>query len=157
MSESWQVYRDCIDAIGAKKVASALELSLARVYDLAKPIEADGGRSDIDRIEQLVDVLAAHQADRTARVALIRMRSHLDGFFRRTVDRDVPEPLTDSRIAEIAGHICEEVGELLQTMKPGIDRQDATREASEVIDAVQRFMKALSMPACNLKSPLKVS
>jgi hypothetical protein len=152
--ESWQVYRDFIDAIGAKKVASALNLSMAQVYKLQQPIEADGVRSDIDRLEQLVDVAAAHT---DARPALIRARLHIDSFFRRALDRDTPQPLTDTRIAEKAGHICEEVGELLQCMKPGFDREDVSKEASEVIDAVDRLMRALNQKPCapSNRTPLR--
>src|SRR5262245_29173535 len=117
MDENWTIYRDFADAIGPKKVASALHLSLQQVYKLCQPLEADGVRSDFDRIEQLIDVGAAHPA---CKPVLVRARLQIDSWFRRALDRDAMAPLTDEKLAERAGVICDEVGDLLQRMRPGV-------------------------------------
>lgn len=155
MTDSHVLYKAACDAIGAKKVASALNLSLACTYRLCQPMEADGIRSDIDRIEQLVDVLAAHPR---ARPVVHLFRLHFESVFKRTEDYDSPLPLTDERLAQKAGTICNEVGDLLRTLQPGYDSTVVAKEASEVIVAVERLMKSLHQEPCNKQAkPLRTA
>ena len=63
------IYARAIDTVGAKRVAHALGLSLSHTYRLQRPTmdvdpDGTGARSDLDRIEALVDLLAARPEGR---------------------------------------------------------------------------------------------
>lgn len=145
MAESYELFKDAIEAIGARKVARALGLqSVSSAYRLARhPMDEDdpdgtGARNDLDRLEQLMDVLAAHPH---ARPVLIRFRLFFDGTFRRALDHEEVLPLTSDRVADKAARLCKEFGELLAEM-PSMDPDRIVNEGSELMAVLDRLIQA---------------
>jgi len=145
MKDTHELYRAAIDAIGAKKVAHALGLGLSHTYRLQRApmdegdADGTGARSDVDRIEMLIDVLAAHP---NARPALHLWRLHFDALFARAVDRATPRPLTEEGLAAEVGRTCKEFGELLAECGPDLDPARVRKEGTEAIEAIKRLIQA---------------
>lgn len=145
MTETHELYRAAIDAIGAKKVAHALGLSLSHTYRLQRPPmdESDGdgtgARSDVDRIEMLIDVLAAHPY---ARPVLHQWRLHFEAMFRRALDREEIRPVSDEALARKVGDVCREFGEFLRECGPTLDARRVLKEGAEAIEAIERIIRA---------------
>jgi hypothetical protein len=145
VQDTHELYRAAIDAIGAKKVAHALGLSLSHTYRLQRPPmdESDGdgtgARSDADRIEMLVDVLAAHPY---ARPVLHRGRLHFDALFRRALDREDMRPLSAEALAAQVGGVCKEFGEFLRECGPMLEPHRVLKEGAEAIEAIERLIRA---------------
>jgi len=147
MYETHELMRRIIDTVGAKVVAHALHLSLSHVYRMARhPMDADdpdgtGTRNDLDRIEMLVDVLAARPH---ARPVLRELHLWFDALFRRALDREEPAPLTDIELARRLGHVVREFGEFLETCDArDLDPKRVWQEGSEALDAIERLLRAV--------------
>lgn len=149
MTESYQVYHRAIEAVGAKKLAHALDLSLSHTYRLARhPMDSNdpdgtGGRNDLDRFEALGDVLAAHP--KTGLPTLALLHGWMEERFSRWLGRANPAPLADSHLATKAGELCREFGELLVEARPGFDADRVVKEASEVIAVLQLLIRSAEL------------
>lgn len=146
MIESNQLYSRAIDAVGAKKVAHALDLSLSHTYRIARnPMDIDnpdgtGARNDLDRLEAFGDLMAAHPAFGLSVLVLLRM--WIDERFARWFGTAISSPLVDSELAAKAGEVCKEFGELLQQLRPGFDADVVAKEASDVVAVLEQLIKA---------------
>lgn len=143
-----EIYAAAIEAVGAKRVANALGYSLQHTYRLARPTmdldpDGTGARSDLDRIEALVNLLAAYP---DGRPVLMRMRSAYDEMFDRALGAWQPVPLTRDSLAERAGKTVKEFAEFLATCSAdGFDGQRLQREGAEAIEAIERLMRSASV------------
>lgn len=144
MHDSHELFAASIEVIGAKKVASALNLSLAHTYRLQRsPLDEDpngtGARNDVDRIEQLVDVLAAHPR---ARPVLHRWRLYFDALFRRAIDHEDARPVSEGAFAERVGQAVIEFGEMLKQCGSDVDPARVAKEGAETIEAIERLVRS---------------
>lgn len=114
-TETSELYARIIAAVGAKRVAHTLGLSLSHTYRLQRPtMDADpdgtGARSDLDRIEALVDLLAARPEGRPA---LVELKQWFDGLFDRALGAWGGSELTVDRFHAQVGLAVREVGEAI--------------------------------------------
>src|SRR5690606_38807911 len=102
--------------------------------------DGTGTRNDLDRIEMLVDVLAARPH---ARPVLRELHLWFDSLFRRALGREEPAPLTDVELAHRLGHVVREFGEFLETCDArDLDPKRVLQEGSEAMDAIERLIRA---------------
>ncbi len=146
MTESSDIYQHAIEAVGAKRIAQALGLSLSHVYRLARPtMEEDpngtGARSDLDRLDTLVDLLAARPGGRPV---LVEMRAYLVGMLDRALGAWGGGELTHGRLLALQGEAVKEIGEaLVRCDWERLDRGAARREIQEAIAALETLAAAL--------------
>lgn len=150
MTESDQIYQHAIEAVGAKRIARALGLSLGHVYRFARPtMEEDpsgtGCRSDLDRLEELVDLLAARPEGRPV---LVEIRQHVRAMLDRALGAWRCEALTPEGLVALEAAALREVGEALTACAwEGLDRSAARKEVREAIAALEALDTSLAQPA----------
>lgn len=115
MHDTSDLYRSAIEAVGAKRIAHALGLSVSHVYRLQRPTmdvdpDGTGARTDLDRLETLVDLLAARPAGRPV---LIEIRQWLDALFDRALGAWGGSELTVDRFHAQVGMVAKKVGEAI--------------------------------------------
>lgn len=148
MMESHEIYARAISAIGAKKVARALGLSLSHVYrfqrhpcDDSDP-EGTGARNHLDALEQLVDILAAHPR---ARPVIVHLRLWFESLFKRALDRTQGEPTTLNELRAQSTNALREVADVVDAcndMETEFCRQKITDEALQARDLLDRIIAA---------------
>ena len=144
--ETSDIYRHAIEAVGAKRVAHALGVSLGHTYRLQRPtmdIDADGtgARSDLDRIEALVDLLASRPEGRPV---LVEMRGYLTSTLDRALGAWEGGALTESRLLSLQGKACREVGEaLVRCDWHRLEPDAARKEIREAIAALEEMDAAI--------------
>jgi len=144
--ETSEIYRRALEAIGAKKFAHALGVSLGHAYRLARPtmdVDADGtgARSDLDRLETLIDLLAARPEGRPV---LVELRSYLTGLLDGALGAWSGGELTEGRLLSLQGKACREVGEaLVRCDWNRLEPEAAKREIEEAIAALEELHAAV--------------
>lgn len=140
-----------IFALGAKRAARALSLSLGYCYALARPAadpahpENTGTERDpLTRIESLLETLSTHPRHRPL---LREWQLHFDALFRRLLDRDEAEPVDDAHIILDAADCAKESGEAVaETLRRAAEHGhygEALREVTEAIDRLEHVARAL--------------
>lgn len=149
MIETHLLYESAIRAIGAKKVANAMSLSLAYVYRLRQPpmaidAESNGAdRNDFDRVEALIDVLAAYPAGRPV---LVLMRTWFNAITDRALGVWKPEPISAERRAAKTAHCLREFAEFIEAAGGGeLDTERLQKEGADAIEAIERLMTACAL------------
>lgn len=139
MIEARQTLNAVVDAIGAKRAADAMNLSLHHVYKLlADPVTLDAPvRNDVERLTNLYEVAAAHPK---ARPALILSRLYWKETFARILDRESAEPLSSVDVVLKAQELCAEVSDVLRECKPGYCPDKIAKEASELIAVLEQLV-----------------
>lgn len=153
-SDTSDLYRHAIDAVGAKRVAHALGLSLSHTYRLQRPtmdVDADGtgARSDLDRLETLVDLLAARPAGRPV---LIELRGWMARLFDRALGAWAEADLSEDAFTAQVGRAVQEFGEALTCCRAEVLHQSERRRAlrkelREAIAALEGLDRSLEEPA----------
>lgn len=148
------IYRSAIEAVGAKRIAHALGLSLSHTYRLARPTmdvdpDGTGARSDLDRIELFVDVLAARPA---GRVVLVQMRQWFDALFQRALGAWGGGELTEDTFRGHVGRAVSEFGEAVsacqsKALECEAARVELRRELREAIAEMEKLDAALGAHA----------
>lgn len=144
--ESHEMVRQMIDAVGVRRVARALNVGTSHVYRMARhPMddsdpEGTGTRNDFDRLELLVDVLAAHPQ---ARPTLRLMRLWFESLFARALDNDQGIALDDIERVHRLGHVVKEFGEFMEHAGPHEDPARIAREGAEAMEAIAAYMRGL--------------
>lgn len=151
-----EIYRSAIDVAGAKRVAQALSLSLSHTYRLQRAAmdedpEGTGARSDLDRIEALVDLLAARPAGRPV---LVQMRQWFDALFDRALGAWGGGQLCVDRFHALFGEATREVGEAVsRCQREALEceelRAALRKELQEAIAALSELDGALARRPAN--------
>jgi hypothetical protein len=146
-----EIYRDAMEAAGAKRLAHALGLSLSHAYRLARPThdvdpDGTGARSDLDRLEALVDLLASRPQGRPV---LVKMRQWTDALFRRALGAWAGPALDDDSLAEQVGRAVKEVGEAIARCQRVVlecpeKRAELRRDLHEAIAELKALDAALA-------------
>lgn len=145
-----EIYRHAIEAVGAKRLAPALGLSLSHLYRLQRPTmdaepDGTGARSDLDRVETMVDLLAARPSGRPV---LVEMHGWFDALFDRALGAWGGDRLTPDRFHAQVGRAVKEVGEVIarcQDEALGCDelRRGLRREIQEAVAELSALDAAL--------------
>ena len=147
MIETHELYRLILEAAGAKRVAHALGLSVSHVYRMARHPMDDGDpdgtgtRNDLDRLELLVDVLAARPH---ARSTLRMLKLWFDTLFARALDGDEGIPMDDIERVHRLGQIVREFGEFMAHAGPHEDPVRVAKEGAEAIEAISSYLRGLA-------------
>lgn len=141
-----EIYSNAIKAVGAKRIAHALGLSLSHTYRLARPTmdvdpDGTGARSDLDRVELFVDLLAARPG---GRVVLVQMRQWFDALFNRALGAWGGGELTEDTFRGHVGRAVSEFGEAVSACQTQALACDEARAAlrTELHEAIAE-LKAL--------------
>ena len=109
------------------------------LMDEAEP-DGTGTRNDLDRLEILVDVLAARPA---ARPTLRLLRLWCDSLFARVLDADEGVAMDDVERVHRLGHTVREFGEFMEHAAGNEDPARIAREGAEAMDAIATYMRGL--------------
>lgn len=140
MIESTQVYRAWAKAIGHKRMASTLAVSLQHSYVLTTdPIARDiQVRDDIERITNMVEASAAHGA--AGKAANIQAELYFSDLFGRVNRNESPTPLTCESVILRAQEGCAHFSDVLRSCKPGFIPDEVAKEAAEMIVWLREFV-----------------
>lgn len=158
--ETSDLYRDAIEAAGAKRLAHALGISLSHAYRLARPTmdvdpDGTGARSDLDRLEALVDLLASRPEGRPV---LVKMRQWTDALFRRALGAWAGPALDEDTLADQVGRAVKEVGEAISRCQRAVlecpDRRGELRK--ELHEAIAELKTLDARLAAIVDEPVQV-
>lgn len=137
--ETHQLYQKTAEVIGHKRLASALNVSVAHTYNLtADPLSQNVAvRDDADRLTSMLEALSTHPHGKPA---LVLWELHFSELFDRLVRRETPEPLTPETVITEAQKAITEFGELLRECKPGFVPEKLAKEAAELIAVLERIV-----------------
>jgi hypothetical protein len=159
-AETSALYHAAIDALGAKRVSQALGISLSQTYRLARATtdvdpDGTGARSDLDRTETLVDLLAAYPEGRPV---LVEWRAWFEAMFERALGEWRGDALTPDRFHIQVGRAIKEVGDAISRCQDeALRREDLRRglrkEIREAIAEMEGLHAALDMVGVEQVAP----
>lgn len=137
-----ELYRAGIEHGLAKKMSAVLGVGLQQVYRLGRPPEEDGSRTDLDRLELLLDLYGSHPEMRpTLRLA----RIYIESVFARVLDGEDASAVTGVSLARDGATVLREVSEFVATLdEPDqMDTMRALREGAEALNAIEAMLRRI--------------
>lgn len=139
MIETVQLYRATAHAIGHKRMASTMGISLQHSYVLTNdPISREAPvRDDVERITNLMEANATHGA--AGKAANVHFELYFTELFDRVNRHEIPTALTCETVVTEAQKAIAEFGQLLAECRPGFTPDRVLAEAADVITALRRL------------------